>query len=89
MSDKELCRALAAVGKEVGLRILYGRPRGRGGSCSYHGRGYVVIHSDSDFAQRASVLAQSLAEREVDETLLESQEVRSALDRARAALVAS
>ncbi|MAE72059.1 MAG: hypothetical protein CME06_16525 [Gemmatimonadetes bacterium] len=75
MSDKDLWKALEDLSKKAGIRVVYGRPRSRGGVCSYRGREFVVIHCDNDYAQRAEVLADCLAEREIDPALLRDSEI--------------
>ncbi len=79
MSDKDLWKALEELSKRAGIRVVYGRPRSRGGGCSYKGREFVVIHRDNDYAQRAEVLADCLAEREIDPALLHEPEIVEAL----------
>ncbi len=81
--DQKRVKVLENVARKAGLRIVYGRPRIRSGACVYRGRGFVVIHKDSDAAARARLLADVLAEQELDDTWLESDEVREAIAEAR------
>lgn len=82
MTDKELVKQMEALGRSLGARIVYGRPRGPGGTCTWRSSDFVVIRSDSDPAQRVDLLARYLAQKDLDGLSL-PDEVRAAIEAAR------
>lgn len=66
MTDQEIFRSMANLGREVGARILYGRPRHRGGSCTWQTSDFIVVHRDSEMDERIKLLADYLAEKDLE-----------------------
>ena len=79
MTDREMFRALADIGREIGARILYGRPRHRGGACTWQTSDFVVIHRDSELEERIALLLEYLADKNLDGVEM-PQAVRDRID---------
>lgn len=80
MTKKEILQQLEAVAKQIGVKVVYDDLRGEGGFCRCKDRHYLILNSRLSQAQKIDLLAQGLANFDLNGVSL-IPEVRILLER--------